>query len=135
MQFELEVQKNQGAILLSKSDGVIKIEFHGVVDLATAKFIVKTTLETMKHQKFHRLLVNRAQVERFTSDANIWLKAFLVENRHKFNLKITRVAIVSKESHKIGLYTNFMKTAFQIIFPGVKLASFEFEDSALDWIL
>lgn len=92
-------------------------------------------IQQLKLTGSSKLLIDRTTPHQFSDEANTWMKDFLLGNRHKFELKLTRVALVSPESKRIGMYAHFMKTAFQVIFPGVKIASFEFEDSAIEWMV
>ena len=134
LSFQQLTKRTGGILLISKSEEIIKLELVGTVDAKTAKYLIGYTFQQLKLNGYTKLLINRTNPHTFTDEANSWMKDFLLGNRHRFELKLTRVAIVSLESKSIGLYAHFMKTAFQVIFPGVKIASFEFEDSAVEWI-
>lgn len=129
------ISKSEGCRLSAAAkQGMLKLEFIGLVDVTTIKALAKTGIEKISNEGFHKVLLDDTAKHEFTNEANEWIRDFLLTNRHKFDFKISRVAIVTPDSNKMNLYANFMKTAFQVIFPGVQIASFEFEESAVEWM-
>lgn len=127
--------KREGCILhFCKTEEIIKFELVGKVDLEAIQHVTGFVFQQLKLTGSTKLLIDRTTPHQFSDEANGWMKSFLLGNRHRLNPKLTRVAILSSEAKKMGMYAHFMKTAFQVIFPGVKLASFEFEDSAIVWM-
>ena len=133
--FELVKHKNGTSLYVSKENGIVKVEWIGVVEVATAGEMILTLMKLMKSGMFHKILMTRDEATKFTDDANQWMRDFLLGNRHKFNYKISRVAGVTPEAFKANIYSHFIKTALQVIFPGMKISNFEFEESAIDWLM
>lgn len=119
---------------IDKENGIVKITWVEIVDKETAGEIIYTLVKLMKSGMFHKILMSRDDFTRFTDDANTWMRNFLLSNRYKFNYKISRIAGVTPDAARANVFANFIKQAIQVIFPGVKIVNFEFEESAVAWL-
>lgn len=134
-QFVLLKKCNGSSISIDKKNGIVKITWQGIVDKETAQELIYKLLHLMKSGMFKKILMSRDDLTRFTDEANHWMKDFLLSNRYKFNYKISRIAGVTPNASRANIFANFIKTALQVIFPGVKISNFEFEESAIDWLV
>ncbi|MEQ9403636.1 MAG: STAS/SEC14 domain-containing protein [Cyclobacteriaceae bacterium] len=133
--FALLKQRDGSSIHLDKKNGIVKITWVGIVDQETAREMIHTLAYLMKSGMFNKILMSRDDFTRFTDEANYWMRDFLLSNRYKFNYKISRIAGVTPEAFRANIFANFIKTALQVIFPGVKISNFEFEESAMEWLV
>ncbi len=127
-------ERNGSSVHVDKKNGIVKITWFEIVDRETAVEIIYTLMKLMKSGLFHKILMSRDGFTRFTDEANIWMRDFLLSNRYKFNYRISRIAGVTPEAAKANVFANFIKQAIQVIFPGVKISNFEFEESAMAWL-
>ncbi len=127
-------ERNDSCVFVDKENGIVKITWVEVVDKETAMEIIHTLIKLMKSGMFHKILMRRDDFTRFTDEANIWMREFLLSNRYKFNYKISRIAGVTPNAARANVFANFIKQAMQVIFPGVKISNFEFEESAVAWL-
>lgn len=133
--FQLIDKKSASSLYLDEQANVLKLECNGHFDLPSIRFFLDSILKVMKESGSRRIMIDRSSNPSFSMEANEWMKEFLLTNRHKFRINLARVAIVTNDTYKFNLYSNFMKSAFQIIFPGVQISAFEFEESAFEWLL
>ena len=133
--FLLIKERNGSCIYVDKKAGIVKITWLEIVDQDTATEIIHTLVKLMKSGLFSKILMTRDDLTRFTDEANIWMRDFLMENRYKFNYKISRIAGVTPDAFRANIFSNFIKTALQVIFPGIKISNFEFEESAMEWLV
>lgn len=134
-QFVLLKECNGSTVSVDKRNGIVKITWTAIVDQETAQEMIYTLLHLMKSGVFKKILMSRDGFTRFTEEANFWMKDFLLSNRYKFNYKISRIAGVTPDASRANIFANFIKTALQVIFPGVKISNFEFEESAMAWLV
>ncbi len=127
-------ERNGSCVHIDKENGIVKITWVEIVDKETAGEIIYTLVKLMKSGMFHKILMSRDDFTRFTDDANTWMRNFLLSNRYKFNYKISRIAGVTPDAARANVFANFIKQAIQVIFPGVKIVNFEFEESAVAWL-
>lgn len=130
------VKRRNGTCLhIDDINGIIKITWVEIVDRETVIEIVQSLVEQMHSGFFNKILVVKEGDTSFTDDAIVWMRNYLLINRYKFNFKISRVAGVTSDATRANLFANFIKTSLQVIFPGIKITNFEFEESAVDWLL
>jgi len=127
-------ERNGSSIHVDKRTGILKITWVEIVDQETAMEIIQTLVKLMNSGIFLKILMTRDDNTRFTDEANVWMRQFLLTNRYKLNYKISRIAGVTPDVSRANAFSNFMKTALQVIFPGIKISNFEFEESAMDWL-
>lgn len=127
-------KRNGSSIHVDKRTGIVKVTWVDIVDQETAMEIIHSLAKLMNSGVFYKILMTRANNTRFTDEANDWMRDFLLTNRYKFNYKISRVAGVTPDVFRANVFSNFMKTALQVIFPGIKISNFEFEESAMAWL-
>ncbi|MEP1093682.1 MAG: hypothetical protein ABJG78_01155 [Cyclobacteriaceae bacterium] len=127
-------ERNGSSIHVDKRTGIVKITWVEIVDQETAMEIIQTLVKLMNSGIFFKILMARDHSTRFTDEANAWMRNFLLTNRYKFNYKISRIAGVTPDALRANVFSNFMKTALQVIFPGIKISNFEFEESAIAWL-
>ncbi len=127
-------ERNGSCVYVDKKNGIVKITWVKIVDRETAVEIIHTLMKLMKSGLFHKILMSRDDFTRFTDEANFWMRNFLLSNRYKFNYKISRIAGVTPDAARANVFANFIKQAIQVIFPGVKISNFEFEESAMAWL-
>ena len=132
--FQLISQKSSSSLYLDEQGKVLKLECNGHFDLPSIRHFLNAILKVMKESGSRRIMIDRSSDPSFSMEANEWMKEFLLTNRHNFRINLKRIAIVTNDTYKFNLYTNFMKSAFQIIFPGVQISAFEFEESAVEWL-
>ena len=134
-QFALIREVNGSSIYVDRSNGIVKICWEDVVDKETAIDIIYALMKLMRSGLFNKILMTRDNLTSFTDEANAWMRDFLLTNRYKFNYKISRVAGVTPNAFAANIFSNFIKTAIQVIFPGIKISNFEFEESAIEWLV
>ena len=127
-------ERNGSSIHVDKTTGIVKVTWVDVVDQETAMEIIHSLAKLMGSGIFYKILMTRGDNTRFTDEANVWMRDFLLTNRYRFNYKISRVAGVTPDALRANVFSNFIKTALQVIFPGIKISNFEFEESAMAWL-
>ena len=88
----------------------------------------------LKTGNYNKILATREDFSSFTDEAVVWMRNFILINRYKFTFNISRIAGVTPDVYRANIFANFIKAALQVIFPGVKISNFEFEESAIDWL-
>ena len=133
--FVIVKQRNGSCVYVDKENGIVKVSWVGITERETVIEIVHALVNEMKTDMFHKILITRDDATNFTDEAIVWMRNYLLINRYKFNFKISRVAGVTTDVTRANLFANFIKTALQVIFPGIKITNFEFEESAMEWLV
>ncbi len=132
--FTLVAERANSCVYVDETHGIVKITWFGKVDQQTAITIIHALVKQMQAGICNKILVTREDNSSFTVEAIEWMRGFLLDNRYRFRFKVARIAGVTPEAGRANIFANFIKTAIQVIFPGVKISNFEFEDSALAWL-
>ena len=132
--FELILERNENCVYVSDEIGIVKVVWANRIDRDTAMLVINSLVKQLQSGRCQKILVTREDSASFTTEAVDWMRKFLLANRFNFRFKVARIAGVTTETNRVKLFANFIKTAIAVIFPGVKISNFEFEDSALDWL-
>lgn len=125
---------NGSCLYVDKVNSIVKISWIDVVDEETAKEIILGLVKIMKAGMAYKILMTRDDSTRFTDEASVWMRNYILTNRYRFNYRISRIAGVTPDAFRANMFANFIKTALQVIFPGIKISNFEFEESAMEWL-
>lgn len=134
--FETICEKSGSLTLVDLKNKIVKIEWHGTVDLTTAKEILTKGADLIEAGHCNRLLLNREGLAAFSTEARIWIKQDLLRTRaKKLVSKVQKVATVSAATSIGKIVSNFVSTAIKLVFPGLQMSKFEGEGAAMDWLV
>lgn len=132
--FSLVKEINGSSIFLDSEMGIAKIYLVDVVSLDTAIDLIQSLHIQLETGACSKILLNEEDLDSYEEGTRDWMKDFLLENRDKFEFRISTVARVTEDVIRANFFTNYIKTAVQVIFPGIRLSNFESEEAALDWL-
>ncbi|MEP1095856.1 MAG: hypothetical protein ABJG78_12145 [Cyclobacteriaceae bacterium] len=134
--FEVILELNGSIVAVDYESKIVKIEWHGVVDLDTATELLEKGADMIESGYCNRLLLNRENLKEFSTEARVWIKQDLLKNRGKRLVrKVGKVATVRSSSAMGSIFANFISSGIQLVFPSLKLSNFDSENEAFDWLV
>ncbi|MEP5613660.1 MAG: hypothetical protein ABJP45_15520 [Cyclobacteriaceae bacterium] len=134
--FEVILELNSSVVSVDYESKIVKIEWHGVVDLNTASLLLEKGADMIESGYCTKLLLNRENLQEFSTEARLWIKQDLLNNRGKRLVrKVSRVATVRSASAMGGVFANFISSGIKLVFPSLKLSNFDSENEAFDWLV
>lgn len=127
---------NGSTVSLNKEKDIVRIEWDGVVDIEEAKTILTIGADQIEKGTAKNLLLNRKNLEEFSTAARLWIKEDLLKGRAKKLVKqVHKVAMVNASSTMGSVFANFISTAIKLVYPNLSMSKFQSEDEALEWLL
>lgn len=133
--FTLIKKCGESCLYKDKELGIVKIQWVEAVTEEMAKEVIKGLVQLLQSGDFSKVMMIKDEHTVFAQEATTWMRSFLLTNRGLFSFKVSRIAGVTPDVFRANIFANFIKTALQVIFPGVKISNFEFEESAIDWLV
>lgn len=134
--FETIMEVNGSGVFVDYENGIVKIEWHGEVDLSTASVLLEKGADMIESGFCHRLLLNREGLKEFSTEARLWIKNDLLKNQgSKLVRKVSKAATVRSTTVKGSIFADFISSGIQLVFPNLRLSSFDSEDEAFDWLV
>ncbi|MEP1095179.1 MAG: hypothetical protein ABJG78_08725 [Cyclobacteriaceae bacterium] len=134
--FEVLKELNGSSVAVDYQNKIVKVEWDGIVDLATVNIILNKAADLIEVGHCDKLLLNRKNLKEFTTEARIWIKQDLLRNRAKKLVnKVVKVATVNSSTAMGGVFANFISTAIKLIFPKLSMVKFSSQQEGLDWLL
>lgn len=134
--FTVIEEMNGSALMIDYPNKVVKIEWNGVIDLATARTLFNATANAIEHDLADKALLNRKNFREFTTEARIWIKHEFIQSRStRWARKLMKLATVNSTSQIGNVFSNFINRGMQVIFPGVQLSKFDTELDAENWLI
>ncbi len=133
--FEFVLEENGSLLLINKELRIVKIEWHGRVEVDTASKLLSKGADFIENGGYTKLLLNRKKLDEFTKETRQWIKDDLLKKRAKSLVhKVENVATVKSISQMGNLFATILSTAIKIVFPSLKMMSFDTEEEAIDWM-
>lgn len=133
--FETIAARSGSSALVDLKNKIVKIEWHGIVDLGTASEILNHGAGLIEKGHCNKLLLNRKNLVEFTADARLWIKQdLLIKRAQKLVSRVERVATVNPSSTMGNVFANFLTTGIKIVFPNLRISKFDSEEAAIDWL-
>ena len=134
--FQVVKELNGSSTLVDYSNKIVKVEWEGIVDLATATLLFNASAELVENGQCDKVLLNRKNLTEFTTEARIWIKQEFLKNRSKqLDRKIMKVATVRSISATGSIFSNYINRGIKLVFPRVTLSKFDTEHEAVNWLV
>ncbi|MEP1095857.1 MAG: hypothetical protein ABJG78_12150 [Cyclobacteriaceae bacterium] len=132
--FSLIKEIKGSSMFLDASSGIAKIYLVNVVDQETVIDLIQSLHIEFERGRCNKIILNEEDLDSYAEGTRDWMKDFLLENRDKFTFRISAVARVTDDVVRANFFTNYIKTAVQVIFPGIRMSNFESEEAAIEWL-
>ncbi len=132
---EFVLEENNCHVLIDRVNKLVMIKWQGYVELDTAKKILLAGSNFIEDESATRILLNRKNLDQFSKETNKWIKDDLLKNRAKKLVHLVEKVATVKSGTTIGnLFSNLISTSIRIVFPGLKMKSYDNEAEALNWL-
>ncbi len=121
-------------VLADYTNGVLKVEWNGVVQLNSVREILTTGANLIENNHCTKILLNRAKLEEFTIDSRMWVKNEFLIKKRRLVRKVKKVGTVNAMTAKGTVFANFLTTIIKIIYPNLHIQQFNSEEMAIDWL-
>ncbi|MEQ9405520.1 MAG: STAS/SEC14 domain-containing protein [Cyclobacteriaceae bacterium] len=120
---------------LDKINNISKVKWSGNVDLATAAKLLTLGGDSVEHQGFTKLCVDRFELKEFDTAARVWIKEMLKTRAKRLAKKVEKLAIINAESSMGGIFSNMLTSSISLLMPGLTIKKFDDREEAINWLL
>ncbi|MEO9485018.1 MAG: hypothetical protein ABJG47_16280 [Ekhidna sp.] len=135
MEFQVLAEIEGSIFLVEPKLKIAKIDWSGVVSKDTALKLLSMGADSVEHHNYKRLILNRANLIEFETEARIGIKKFLKMRAKRIAHLVKKMAIITPTSVKGSIFSNLITSAISIIIPNLQFQKFKLEQDALNWLI
>ena len=132
--FKIIHMKNGSTFEIDTKNQISRVVWNGVINANTVQELVKKGADSVEFGSYDKLLLNRANLLEFTTEARVWLKELLKNRASKIVDMVGKVAVVKATTLKGNVFSNFIGAAIRIVMPNLQMKEFETEKEAINWL-
>lgn len=115
---------------------IVTVTWDGIVDLEAASTILNFGADRIADESVNKLILNRTRLNRFDTEARIWIKEEIIKRRGaKLSRKLRKLAIVKEQSAAASIFGNFITSSIRIVYPRLRVKKFDAIEEATKWAM
>ena len=133
---EVVLEDNECHVQFNQEHKIVVIKWFGIVDLPTAQNILMKGSNFIEDGRATRILLDRRNLNQFSKEASKWIRDDLLRNRAKKLVHLVDKVATVKPRTAIGtIFSNVVSTAIRIVFPGLRMKSYDNQVEAFEWLI